>query len=318
MLPPKLVAGQPATLAVLGTDGRLAEGITVDLGEDQRVKTDASGRVTFTVAQGVRFIIVNAQGTSAAALVDDLTPVPGATTSAIDARSGIKVPTMIAQRDQFAIWGGPFHGDAREDHVTFGGDPAFVLAASPECLIVAASSRVIPGPAKILVSSPPEQWSADAVVIGLNFDPPRPALEPGKRSKLVLHAQGTTFPLRVLVENKTPGILQFERGDAQQLTTSGGEQNAASIDVMAMSTGDFSFNARLLREPDVETARRFFEAAALLAPPSAKGDVKKLADRLKKKPQESYKVWTDARRMETLTIAGDYRTLLEAATAALD
>ena len=62
VLPQKLVAGQPATLAVLGTDGRLAEGITVDLGEDQRVKTDASGRVTFTVPQGMRFMIVNAQG----------------------------------------------------------------------------------------------------------------------------------------------------------------------------------------------------------------------------------------------------------------
>jgi hypothetical protein len=318
VLPAKLVAGQPATLAVLGTDGRLAEGITVDLGEDQRVKTDSSGRVTFTVPLGLRFMIVNAQGTSAAALVDDLTPVPGATASASDARSTIKVPLMIAQRDQFAISGGPFGGDASDDHVTFGGDPAFVLAASPECLVVAASSRVIPGPAKILVSTPERQWSADSVVIGLNFDPLRPALEPGKRSKLVLHAQGTTFPLRVLVENKTPGILQFEHGDAQQLTTSGGEQNAASIDVMAISTGDFSFNARLLREPDVETARRFFEAAALLAPAGQKSDVRKLAERLKKKPQESYKVWVDARRMETLTIAGDYRTLLEAATAALN
>jgi hypothetical protein len=315
VLPQKLVAGQPATLAVLGTDGRLAEGITVDLGEDQRVKTDASGRVTFTVPQGMRFMIVSAQGTSAAALVDD-----AAAAGAGDVRGGapIKVPATIAQRDQFAIWGGPFHGDASQDHVTFGGDPAFVLAASPECLIVAASSRVIPGPAKILVTSPPQQWSADSLVIGLNFDPLRPALEPGKRSKLVLHAQGTTQPLRVLVENKTPGILQFERGDAQQLTTSGGEQNAVSIDVMAISTGDFSFNARLLREPDVETSRRFFEAAALLAPAGSKGDVRKLADRLKKKPQEAYKVWVDARRMETLTIAGDYRTLLEAATAALN
>src|ERR1700761_8431659 len=62
VLPAKLVAGQPATLAVLGTDGRLAEGITVDLGEDQRVKTDASGRVTFTVRRGMRFMMVNAQG----------------------------------------------------------------------------------------------------------------------------------------------------------------------------------------------------------------------------------------------------------------
>src|SRR5271166_4292735 len=48
VLPPKLVAGQPATLAVLGVDHRLAEGITVDLGKGQRVKTDRTGRAFFT------------------------------------------------------------------------------------------------------------------------------------------------------------------------------------------------------------------------------------------------------------------------------
>jgi hypothetical protein len=42
ILPPKLVAGKAATLAVLGVDGRLAEGITVTVGETLRLKTDRS------------------------------------------------------------------------------------------------------------------------------------------------------------------------------------------------------------------------------------------------------------------------------------
>src|ERR1700740_453783 len=50
VLPPRLVAGQPATLAVLGVDGRLAQGITVDVGRGQRVKTDKSGRAFFTAS----------------------------------------------------------------------------------------------------------------------------------------------------------------------------------------------------------------------------------------------------------------------------
>ena len=140
VLPPKLVAGQSATLAILGVDGRLADGITVDLGEDTRLKTDPSGRATFTVPTGVRFVIASAMGASAAALVDDAIPASTA--------QGMKVPSTIAQRDQFVIWGTQFHGDAHENHIPFGGDPAFVLAASPECLVVAAGTRAIPGPTK--------------------------------------------------------------------------------------------------------------------------------------------------------------------------
>jgi hypothetical protein len=310
VVPPRLVAGQPATLSVLGVDGRLAEGITVDLGEDQKFKTDASGRVTFTVPVGVRFVIANAQGSSSAALVDDA--VPASTTQ------GMRVPPVIAQRDRFTIWGTAFRGNAHENRVTFGGDPAFVLAASPECIVVAAGTRAIPGPTKILIESPPDQWTASSTVVGLNFDPPMPPLSPASRSKLLLHVQGSDQALRVLVENQTPGILQFTRGDVQQLTTSGGAQNSTSIEVMAISTGDFSFNAKLLPEADAATARRFLEAAMVLAPREQKSDVKKLADRLQHHPRDAQKVWVELRRMELLTIAGDYRTLLEAARVALD
>src|SRR5580704_15781782 len=56
VLPPKLVAGQPGTLAVLDADGRLAPDVTVELGPQQntsqgkvqRVTTDITGRAFFT------------------------------------------------------------------------------------------------------------------------------------------------------------------------------------------------------------------------------------------------------------------------------
>src|SRR5580700_5284128 len=70
VLPPRLVAGQPATLAVLGVDGRLAEGITVDLGKGQRVKTDKTGRAFFTVPTDAPLLIATAAGDSSAALID--------------------------------------------------------------------------------------------------------------------------------------------------------------------------------------------------------------------------------------------------------
>ena len=48
VLPPRLMAGHPATLGVLGVDGKLAAGVQVDLGNGLRVTTDRNGRALFT------------------------------------------------------------------------------------------------------------------------------------------------------------------------------------------------------------------------------------------------------------------------------
>src|SRR5262245_18756053 len=77
VLPPRLSAGAPATLAVLGFDGHLAPNVTVQIGSvghvDQYVTTDATGRAAFTTpgaAAGGGALIAQAAGSSAAALID--------------------------------------------------------------------------------------------------------------------------------------------------------------------------------------------------------------------------------------------------------
>lgn len=310
VLPPKLVAGQPATLAVLGLDGRLADGISVDVGLGQKLKTDASGRATFTVPSGAQYLIASASGASVAALVDE--------NAAGLSNFSLKVPPFISQRDQFPICGGGFHGDASKNHVTFNRDPAFILAASPECLVVAAGTRAIPGPVKISIQSPPAQWTADSTVVGLNFDPPFPPPNPEKKSRLVLHAQGSDQVLHVLVENQTPGILHFLHGDAQQVVTSGGGQNTAEIEVQAIAAGDFSFDARLLPEPNAENARRFLEAALSIGSKEQRDQIKPLIHSLQHHPRDTFKVWVELRKTILLTAEGNFRTLLESARSFLD
>ena len=70
VLPPKLMAGHPATLAVLGVDGKLASNVTVDLGKGQTVKTDRTGRAFFTVPATGDYLLAKASGASVAALID--------------------------------------------------------------------------------------------------------------------------------------------------------------------------------------------------------------------------------------------------------
>jgi hypothetical protein len=309
VLPPRLVAGQPATLAVLGVDGRLAQGIVVDIGKGQRVKTDKTGRASFTAPSDAPVLIAAAAGDSAAALIDAPTTGSG--------EQGAIVAPVVSQVDRFSVCGGGFRGDVDANRVSINSERAFVLASSPECIVVLASPRALPGPAKLAIEVAGAQWSAATTLASLHFDPPLPPLVPEKRSKLALHVQGTDQALRVWVENRTPGVLRFLRGDRQEVLTSGGAQNSAEIEVQAIATGDFSFHGRILAAPDAGIARRYFTAAEHIAPKELQHEVKNLADRLTHHPDETQKVWRETEAILSTTMAGDFRTLLESAATAL-
>jgi hypothetical protein len=308
VLPPKLVAGKPATLAVLGVDGRLAEGITITIGDALRLKTDKTGRATFTAPSGVPVVIASGSGNSAAALVDASAPS--------EKRAALLSP-VVSLLDQFSICGGDFLDQADANRVNINGERAFVLAASPECLQVLANPRALPGPAKITIENSAGKWEAITTLVSLHFDPPIPALVPGKKSKLALHVQGSDEQLPVLVDNRTPGVLRFLRGDTQMVLTSGGGENSAEVSVEAVSSGDFLFRARILPVPDPTSARRYLLAAQTLAPKEWKSRIGDYAHDLEKHPRDTAKISRDLQVMLTATIAGDFKTLLEAARNSL-
>ena len=316
VLPPKLVADRPATLAVLGVDGRLAEGVIVDFGShsgiDVRVKTDKTGRAVFLAPSDAAVLIAKASGASAAALIE---PPPAPSSP----QTTISLPSVVSQQDAFPVCGGPFHGDIEADHVTLDGDPALVLAASPECLVILPGPRAVPGTAQISVQmTRAPDWTGETTLVALHFDPPTPPLLTETKSNLVLHVQASDQPLNIMVENRTPGILRFIRGDAQKLVTSGGAQNVATIEIQAISTGDFSFRARLLPNPEPEVARRYLEAAAKIAPKDLQHQVQDLANRLEHSPRDVQKVSAAIQKILSYTMDGDFRTLLASAHSALE
>ncbi len=317
VLPPKLIAGRPATLAVLGVDGRLAESIVVDLGYHSgvsvHVKTDKTGRAVFLAPTDASVLIAKASGAAAAALID---PPPAANS----AQNAISLAAVVSRIDAFPMCGGAFHGEADADHVKLNDDPALVLAASPECLVILAGPRAAPGPANISIETGGDMpsYSATTALVALHFDPPIPPLVPEKKSSLVLHVQGTDKPLRILVENKTPGVIRFIHGDTQQALTSGGAQNMATIEIQTLSTGDFSFHARILQNPDPQTALRYLEAARPLAAKELQDEIRSLAKRLAHNPRDTRKVSAELQKILSYTMAGNFRTLLESAHAALE
>lgn len=308
VLPPKVVAGELATLATLGLDGKLAPHISVDLGSGEHLQTDATGRSVFTVLKSGSVLIARAPGASTAALID----APRAQT----VPPVISVAPVISLRDHFSICGAGAYGDAGQNRVQINGDYALVLASSPECLVVVPGPKTQPGHATLSAggSGPIE---ASTEFVSFSFEPPHTPLMPDEKGWLTLHVAGSEKRLNVLVKNDSPGVVHFEKGDVQQVTTTGGAENTAQIRVEAIRSGDFSFHAQLLHEQDVELARRFLEAAEPLAPPEMRRAVKKLASDLAHHPKNTEKVRTQLQQMVSTTMAGDFRTVLDGAYSAL-
>src|SRR5580700_5663859 len=70
VLPPRVMAGHPATLAVFGVDGKLAAGVTVTLGDGRTLMTDRTGRATFSAPATGDYLLAKGSGASVAALID--------------------------------------------------------------------------------------------------------------------------------------------------------------------------------------------------------------------------------------------------------
>ncbi|MGA8142433.1 MAG: hypothetical protein WB987_00915 [Candidatus Acidiferrales bacterium] len=312
VLPPKVVAGYPATLAVFGADGRLAPNVTVVVGDGQSVKTDATGRAFFTVPATPGVMFADASGVSATALVDN-----DASERAHRDKNELTVAPVISLKDRFSICGGGFRGDADANRVTMNGDRALVVAASPECLVVLPSPRAMPGAAKLAVDSSGTRQSAITTLISLQFEAPQPPPVPGQKSQLTVHVEGSDAPLAITIQNETPGVLEFLKGDTQELRTSGGSRNIAQVEVGAIRSGDFSFDAKLLPLPDISGAQQYLRAAVPLAPKPLQRRVKALSDRLASHPRDREKVRQELAKVISTTIAGNFRTLLEAARLAI-
>jgi hypothetical protein len=312
VLPPKVVAGHPATLAIFGADGRLAPNVTVVIGDGQSLKTDATGRASFTAPATPGVLFAEASGASAVTLIDE-SPVPGAQTE----KGELAVAAVISLKDRFTICGGGFRGDADANRVTMNGDRALVVASSPECLVVLPSPRATPGAAKLTVNSSGSDRNATTTLVSLQFEAPQTAPVPGQRSELTVHVEGSDAPLNVTIQNETPGVLEFLKGDTQEVRTTGGSRNVAQVQIGAIRSGDYSFSARLIPSPVIAAAERYLRAAAPLAPKTLQHRVTDAASRAATHPKDREKVKQDLEKMISTTIPGHFRTLLEAARATI-
>jgi len=316
VLPPKIVAGELATLATLGADGKLAPHVTVDFGNGDHIESDTTGRAVFAVPKTGAYLIARAGASAIAAAIDSPGNVAGASAenpSENRNAPGISVSPVLPLNDRFWICGGGFEGAAEKNRVQINDQFALVIASSPECIVVAAAPNTPPGAATILLKTAAGLKRANTAFVSFDFLPPNPPLITGAKSRLTLRAAGSEKRLRAVVENETPAVLRFEKGDSQEVTTGGGAQNTAQIRVEAVSSGDFSFHAQLRSTPNVEMARQFLELAEPLAPLETQPSLRKLAASLAHHPRKTEKMRIQLQQILSRTPPSELHTLLASA-----
>jgi hypothetical protein len=311
VLPQRIVAGQPATLAVLSADGRLLPRVAVQFSGGQQVTTDGTGRALFTAPAEPGVLLAEIPGSSIDASATVFAAGPPATLGLS------QLPRMVSLTDRVVVSGTGFRGEADANRVQLGGQPALVLAASPLTLSVISSKKASLGPARLVIDVGGAEATTTTTLVAFELTSEKPRIPPRKKGKLFVRVLGSTQPLELEARNQTPDVIRFRRGDVQRLLTSGGAENTARIEVEGLRTGEFAFSVRLVPAPaglpDTESARQFLLAALRVAPKRDAHRVEKLIRRLEQRPQEAIPVRTELEKMLARKPEGQYGRLLESA-----
>src|SRR5579864_1176766 len=251
ILPPRVIADASATLAVLDYQGRLLPNIVVELSTGQKVTTDATGRAIFHAPDGPGKLRATASGGSAAVSAEilpvDEAAMPAAADRALPLLGVISYPRVLATRDRFTLEGAGFRGEADLNHVFLNGDPCLILAASPAALVVLPGEHAPVGEATLhLTVAGADAGQFPVSVVLLEFSGPAEGASAGSAGQLVLHARGSKQPLVLEVRNASPAVIELTKGNVQRLKTSGGEENAAPVDVKFVTAGNYVVSARLV------------------------------------------------------------------------
>jgi hypothetical protein len=251
ILPPKVIAGDPAMLAVVDSRGRLMPKVEVELSGGQIVTTDVTGRALFIATTQPGSLIAKIESQGIAATANVVAPENAGSRESSPAITLNFYPRVIAQHDRFVLEGTGFRSEADSNHISLNGESCLVVASSPLSLVVLPGLRVPVGDANLKILAGGTDVGAFPVsVVALEFSGPSSAVNAGSTGKLILRARGTTLSLAVEVRNGSPRVIRLTQGNVQRIKTSGGEENIAPIDVNFVTDGNYFVSARLISAED--------------------------------------------------------------------
>jgi hypothetical protein len=242
LLPRRMVSGDRSTLAVLDINGRLTPGVTIKFSNGDEVKTDSTGRALYVAPLTLGDLYATIDGR------------PGKVKTVVVSEQqasayGIEVsfaPRLASLSDWFAIYGGGFCADADKNSVRMGGGKALVLASSPLSLLILPPSELSPGPSKVdITCGTQEVGSFTVVFLSLDLEADRSPLAPGQQRTMLVRVKGTEGRVPLEARNLAPEVAELSGGNRVLLSTSGGAENTAKLELVGKSHGRILISIRL-------------------------------------------------------------------------
>ncbi len=241
-MPRRMISGERATLAVLDVNGRLTPGATIQFSNGDKVTTDTTGRALFVAPL------------NPGALYASIVGRPGRVATAIlparDAESAAKVelaPRIASVVDRFELAGSGFCGDADKNEVTVGGQPALVLASSPNALTVLPPLDSPVGVTEISVACGKQEPARFKLVfVALKLDADSSPLQPRQKRTLRVSITGTLEKVQLEARNLAPDIAELAGGNPARVFSTGGAENSAELQVTGKQRGNFLISIRLV------------------------------------------------------------------------
>jgi hypothetical protein len=242
LVPRRMVSGERATLAVLDVNGRLTPDVTIQFSNGDKVTTDATGRALFVAPL------------NPGALYASIVGRPGRVVTAIlpagDAQTVTRValaPHIASIVDRFELIGTGFCGDADKNEVTVGGQPALVLAASPDALTVLPPLDSPTGMTEVSVTcGKQEPARLKLILVALKLEADSSPLQPGQKRTLRVGVTGAQEKIQLEARNLAPDIAELAGGNPERAFSSGGTENNAEFQVTGKQRGNFLISIRLV------------------------------------------------------------------------
>ncbi|RTL34692.1 MAG: hypothetical protein EKK48_30720, partial [Candidatus Melainabacteria bacterium] len=246
-LPQKAIAGQHITASVLDANRTGESGIELGF-NGVRLSTDASGKVTFMVPEDAvpgNSLSVAMVGNSQARPVQVEVLQPLSTSSQQEPPSIERASNMVSSNGTVVLDGHNFDGIADHNQVMIDETTECkVTAASPVQLKATVPTTVAPGIHFATVhlrgtKSNPGRFD----LVTAEVRPDKKEADKEQETTLTVKVLGTTNQVQVRLTNQTPDVIKISKGNDLHLTTSGGDDNSANVEVQRLRKGSYRVDA---------------------------------------------------------------------------
>ncbi|MCC6977206.1 MAG: hypothetical protein IT343_02705 [Candidatus Melainabacteria bacterium] len=245
--PEKAVAGQFLTTSIIDKDRNGEAAVELSF-NGASLATDHRGQALYMVPEDATpgrslNVSLSSRPELATNTVDILQPLMTAVEPQIPKID--RITPIVTPKSMLIIEGHNFDGHGDHNRILIDGfHEARVIAASPVQLKALIPANIRPGSHSLCVGRAglrSNSATCDVIAAEVQQDPKEAGRD--NLSKLIVKVLGTNSRVNVRLTNNTPDVLRISRGNDTSVTTSGGINNSAVVNVQRLKKGTYNVEA---------------------------------------------------------------------------